>query len=500
MTSHSETKVEKKIANKDGKNITTTTTTTTKTVSYSGDTDNKRSILDDGGNFIDDDFLKKFDNMKTSGTATYKISTSSNGGPPEVKTYTGTIEDGIFNNKTDDIFNKFDPSKNATTTTTYTYNNNNDDDDDNNNKKVYTTTTFTSSSSDPFADLEKFKKEMETTFFDNDDFRKQFWSTNFNNHYNDNIDSSWNPAQYEKLSEQPNELPDEYTLYAKPTQDEVKYEPCPYDNRKKALLIGINYKDPYRLNGCINDVKNIKKYLTEYWGFPESNMTVLTDDLTDPNKLPTRANITREMKNLVKGVEKGDSLFFHYSGHGGQQIDPDHDEDDGYDETIMPLDFQTAGQIVDDEMHNIMVDPLPAGVGFTAIFDSCHSGTVLDLPYIYSTQGHVKQHKIVEGGSKKNSAVGERIRRKNLATKSSPAEVIMFSGCKDEQTSSDVTTNGVSTGAMSHAFVKALQQGGKDLTYKDLLNRLRAILRERYSQRPQLSSSHKIDMNKVFKM
>lgn len=46
----------------------------------------------------------------------------------------------------------------------------------------------------------------------------------------------------------------------------------------------------------------------------------------------------------------GDSLFFHYSGHGGRQIDRSGIEADGYDETILPLDFETAGQIVDDEV------------------------------------------------------------------------------------------------------------------------------------------------------
>lgn len=46
----------------------------------------------------------------------------------------------------------------------------------------------------------------------------------------------------------------------------------------------------------------------------------------------------------------GDSLFFHYSGHGGRQIDRSGIEEDGYDETILPLDFETAGQIVDDEV------------------------------------------------------------------------------------------------------------------------------------------------------
>lgn len=34
-----------------------------------------------------------------------------------------------------------------------------------------------------------------------------------------------------------------------------------------------------------------------------------------------------------------------------------------------------------------MVRPLPPGVRLTALFDSCHSGSVLDLPYVYSTDG-----------------------------------------------------------------------------------------------------------------
>lgn len=45
-------------------------------------------------------------------------------------------------------------------------------------------------------------------------------------------------------------------------------------------------------------------------------------------------------------------FFFHYSGHGGRVKDTDGDEDDGYDETIYPVDFQQyegeSGQIVDD--------------------------------------------------------------------------------------------------------------------------------------------------------
>lgn len=36
----------------------------------------------------------------------------------------------------------------------------------------------------------------------------------------------------------------------------------------------------------------------------------------------------------------GDSLFFMFSGHGGQKEDVSGDEEDGYDETILPSDWR----------------------------------------------------------------------------------------------------------------------------------------------------------------
>ncbi|CAG8652475.1 14733_t:CDS:2, partial [Gigaspora rosea] len=249
---------------------------------------------------------------------------------------------------------------------------------------------------------------------------------------------------YNEHSEQPSHLPENYKLYVKPTQ-EVKYLKSQCTGRKRALLIGINYfHTQYELKGCINDVKNIKKFLIDYCNFKD--------------------------------------------GHGGQRVDLDGDEADGYDETIMPLDFKTNGEIIDDEMHNILVDGLPAGCRLTVVFDSCHSGTVLDLPYVYSTHGKVKESKL------SSSFEDKRIRRKNLETKSSPADVIMFSGCKDEQTSADASENGAATGAMSHALITTLKHDSTQ-TYQSLLNNIRDFLRDRYSQKPQLSASHPMDMN-----
>ncbi|CAB5396331.1 unnamed protein product [Rhizophagus irregularis] len=263
--------------------------------------------------------------------------------------------------------------------------------------------------------------------------------------------------------------------------------------RKRAVLIGINYyHSEYQLRGCINDVNNIKKFLTGHYGFEESNMKILTDEQLDPELFPTRENIIKAIKWLVHDPQENDSYFFHYSGHGGQVKDEAGDEEDGYDETIMPVDFMTNGQIIDDELHALMVAPLPKGVRLTVIFDCCHSGTVLDLPYVYSTRGGViKSIKEI-----KNAATEyQKIRRKNIETKGSPADVIMFSGCKDEQTSADAQMAGeqVVTGAMSHALVTSLNKNAHP-TYQELLNSIREVLKTKYAQKPQLSASHVMNM------
>jgi len=62
--------------------------------------------------------------------------------------------------------------------------------------------------------------------------------------------------------------------------------------------------------------------------------------------------------------------------------------EDGFDETLIPVDFEKCGQIRDDYLYKTLVCPMKEGVTMTCIFDCCHSGTVLDLPYIFMADGH----------------------------------------------------------------------------------------------------------------
>lgn len=107
-------------------------------------------------------------------------------------------------------------------------------------------------------------------------------------------------------------------------------------NTQRAVLIGINYQGQSgELSGCHNDCHNVAKYLTEVQGFRKENVTILMDD--GAHKSPTRANIMNAYKRLVKESKEGDVAFCHYSGHGGRLPDDNGDEEDGYDETLIPV-------------------------------------------------------------------------------------------------------------------------------------------------------------------
>ncbi len=62
--------------------------------------------------------------------------------------------------------------------------------------------------------------------------------------------------------------------------------------------------------------------------------------------------------------------------------DKDGDEEDGYDEILIPGDYKVNGHILDDWLFSEFVTKIEAGVHVVAIVDCCHSGTAMDLPYV----------------------------------------------------------------------------------------------------------------------
>lgn len=254
----------------------------------------------------------------------------------------------------------------------------------------------------------------------------------------------------------------------------------PASGRRRALLIGINYKGTRAaLRGCINDANNMQRLLIQH-GFPNDSchMVKLVDDSRDRNYLPTRANILRACQWLLQGVSKGDVLFFHYSGHGAQVPDRTGMESDGYNETILPMDYR-SGQITDDTLWGSLVYPLPEGVRLTSVMDCCHSGTGLDLPYEVD----------IRTGRWKEDVNPAHAR----------GDAILFSGCEDSQTSADTMDKFQAGGAMTQSFIRAYQENPM-APYPQFMALIHRHLQRRgFRQRPQLTSSQKFDVrSRVF--
>ncbi|CAK9211266.1 unnamed protein product [Sphagnum troendelagicum] len=144
---------------------------------------------------------------------------------------------------------------------------------------------------------------------------------------------------------------------------------------KRALLVGCSYPGTKcELHGCANDVKRMRTTLVERFGFDESDILVMLD--TDPSTpQPTGANIRSSLKKLINSVEPGDVLVFHYSGHG-TQVPPESGApgESDTEEAIVPTDMNL---LTDDDVREL-VNQIPAGVTFTFLSDSCHSGGMID--------------------------------------------------------------------------------------------------------------------------
>jgi hypothetical protein len=244
-----------------------------------------------------------------------------------------------------------------------------------------------------------------------------------------------------------------------------KYVPPPIiiNGNKKALLIGINYtgtKD--ELYGCINDVESVKERIISN-GFKD--ISVLTD-LT--SKKATRNNILLEFKNLLVNSKEGDLLFFLYSGHGSYALDRNRDEKDGYDELIVSCDLQG---ILDDEFKSLIQTFLKPKVTLFAMFDSCFSGSVLDLKYQYLDS--LNYEKYTEND-------------KQLDTLGS---VFMISGCTDDQTSADAFINNKASGALTWSLLESLKEKKPNGNWRELIKTMRDKLKtSEFEQTPQFSS------------
>ncbi|KAL3538658.1 hypothetical protein ACH5RR_002024 [Cinchona calisaya] len=331
---------------------------------------------------------------------------------------------------------------------------------------------------------------------------KNKWPTNQDNH--DNISSTSTKRKGLRILAKKLD-----NIYPSP-RSSLSFSQCPTASMseapprgKRALLCGVSYKNrKFKLKGTMQDVTNMANLLIDKFNFPTNAILVLAEYMSyEP---PSKNNILRALEWLVKDIKSGDSLVFYFSGHGLRQPEFEGDELDGFDEAICPLDFETAGLIIDNDINKLIVRPLKKDIMLHAIIDACHSGTVLDLTHVYDRNNGRWKDNYPPSGALKGTDGGQ---------------AICFSACEDHEEATDTSAlspEKTMSGAMTYTFIKSIMEK-QEISYRGILDSMHNVIEEvNISQRkfrllnwvfhrkmlrdPLLSSSKEFDVNKLFKL
>jgi hypothetical protein len=248
----------------------------------------------------------------------------------------------------------------------------------------------------------------------------------------------------------------------------------------KAVLFGLNYKHctSGHLDGCINDVVNISTYIKSQYNIPIDTYTDDVNIVDTSNK-----GIIRRLYELAVDSYRNnlDFVWIHYSGHGSYVRDRTGDERDGFDECLVPSDYESSGFISDDYLCSLFTHFNPK-TRIVCIFDCCHSATVGDLKYSWESPSKMS----IENSKSKIDA-----------------KILTLSGCLDNQTSADafnVMGDNKSAGALTACLLKVLTTvpNAKSNMFLMLQSLRSELKKQSFSQIPKLCTSYLITNDSKF--
>lgn len=244
---------------------------------------------------------------------------------------------------------------------------------------------------------------------------------------------------------------------------------------RRALCIGINYPGTdAQLAGCVNDAHD--------WAAELDRRGYAVGLAVDAKA--TREVILGAISELVDSASAGDRVVITYSGHGSWQPDRDGDEPDGRDELILPVDFRTAGPIVDDELYRLFA-PAARGVRLVFVADSCFSGTLrrfgapigAALPgagHSYRRARFLPPAEFLDGADLQRAQAVERAPARGRFRRSA----LTLSACRDDQTAYDAVVDGRPCGIFSSVALAMLREADHpvQLDYRGWLRRIASRL------------------------
>ncbi|PHN08311.1 caspase family protein [Flavilitoribacter nigricans] len=267
------------------------------------------------------------------------------------------------------------------------------------------------------------------------------------------------------------------------------------------LLVAIDdYSLPVPpLGGCVNDIRKVKNYLETKHQDLQPQLLVLE------NEAATKAAIVDGFRKHLAQAGPEDTALFYFSGHGTQEdADPGlwPYEPDGkleclvnYDAIVKEGESTTYNLLADKELRFLLHELADTQAHIIVIFDCCHSGSgTRDLDH--SEEGEKIQPRSYET-SRLTKACPQRpweqflfadqIDATELAKKPLPrvlpaGQHVMMGACRSDQLAYEVNGGGVFTSTL----LSLLEGEEATISYFDLRNRIRYMVKNEYQQTPQV--------------
>ena len=253
-----------------------------------------------------------------------------------------------------------------------------------------------------------------------------------------------------------------------------------YAQRKRAFLVGISHYDTaltgYQWNN-INGVEdvNLLNPVLKKQGF---TTTTLLDEQATFN------NIISQITQFTNKTKKGDIVYLHFSTHGQPVEDLSGDEEDGWDESIVPIDaykiykrdvYEGKKHLTDD-MLNKYVRKLREKIGATGflyvVIDACHAGTssrANDETIRGTHVGFTYNNKVFKPSTSKKSHY-------RIEASAKQSNVLFIEACRPDQVNTEIKVDGKRYGPLSYNIAQTLSSFAITNNANDLVERIKRSL------------------------
>ena len=250
--------------------------------------------------------------------------------------------------------------------------------------------------------------------------------------------------------------------------------------QKRAFMVGISHYDTaltgYQWNN-INGVEDIKllEPILKKQGF---YLTSLLDEKA------TYQNITTQLSNFINQTKKGDIVYLHFSAHGQPVEDMNGDEQDGWDEAIVPIDayklykkgiYDGRKHLLDDQL-NVYIKKLRTKIGpngfLYVVIDACHAGTssrANDETIRGTKVGFTYNNKVFKPSMQKKSHY-------KLEASAKMSHVMYLEACRPDQVNMEIKVKDKRYGPLSYNIAQALLTKPLSANANEFLSNVKASI------------------------